>query len=109
MPPRPTDPVAALRAYDPGHDLPALRSRHAPGELIELGSNENSFGPSPRVMEALHAAPHEEVFRYPDPLGLALRRALSTTLGVGVDGIALGNGSHELLMLVALCYAVPVD
>ncbi len=109
MAPRPTAPVAALRAYDPGHDLPALRLRHPPGDLVELGSNENSYGPSPRVMEALRAAPPEEVFRYPDPLGLALRRALSTKLGVDAEQIVLGNGSHELLMLVAQCYASPGD
>lgn len=108
-PPRPTDIVAALRPYDPGHDLPALRQRHARGELIELGSNENSYGPSPRVVDALRAAPAEEVFRYPDPLGLALRRALSTKLGVGVEQIMLGNGSHEILMLVAQCWAGPGD
>jgi histidinol-phosphate aminotransferase len=109
MTPKPTDVVAALRAYDPGHDLPALRARRAPGTLVELGSNENSFGPSPRVFEALRVAAADEVWRYPDPLGLALRRALSAQLGVGVDQIVLGNGSHELLMLVAQCWAARGD
>ena len=106
--PKPTDAIAALRAYDPGHDLPELRRRHA-GLLTELGSNENSFGPSPRVLAALREAPADEVFRYPDPQGKALREAIAERLGLDRDSILLGNGSHELLMLLAQCYAGPGD
>jgi histidinol-phosphate aminotransferase len=109
MTPKPTSIVGALRAYDPGHDLPALRAARAPGTLVELGSNENSFGPSPRVFAALRDAAAEEVWRYPDPLGLALRRALAAQMNVGVEQVVLGNGSHELLMLVAQCFAGPGD
>jgi histidinol-phosphate aminotransferase len=100
--------VARLKAYDPGHDLPSLRLRHA-SALAELGSNENPFGPSPRVLQALRALAPEEVFRYPDPQGLALRRALAAQLGAEADEICLGNGSHELLMLLAQCFAAPGD
>ena len=97
--------TSALRAYDPGHDLPALRQRF--GEHIaELGSNENPLGPSPRALDAMRAA-LTDAFRYPDPRGSSLKSALSTQLGVGVDRIALGNGSHELLMLLAQCFADP--
>ncbi len=100
--------VARLRAYDPGHDLPALRQRFG-ARLAELGSNENPFGPSPRVLEALRALAPEEVYRYPDPQGLALRRELARRLGVAPEEICLGNGSHELLMLLAQCLAGPGD
>ncbi len=106
---RPTPIIGRLKAYDPGHDLPALRARFASATLAELGSNENPFGPSPAVRDALAKAPVEEIFRYPDPLGLALRRALGAFLGAGVDEIVLGNGSHELLMLLAQCFAAPGD
>lgn len=104
---RPNAVVGTLRAYDPGHDLPALRHRHAPGALVELGSNENSIGPSPRVLDALRSADADAVWRYPDPQGGAVRRALAERLGLSPDGIVLGNGSHELLMLVAQCVAEP--
>ena len=57
MGPKPTDIVAALRLA------------RAPGALVELGSNENSFGPSPRVIAALREVAIEEIYRYPDPLG----------------------------------------
>lgn len=107
--PRPTAPVAALKAYDPGHDLPALRQRFAPAPLAELGSNENPLGPAPAVLEALRTLPATELLRYPDPLGLALRRALAARLGIDPAMVALGNGSHELLMLLAQCFAGPGD
>jgi histidinol-phosphate aminotransferase len=95
--------TARLRAYDPGHDLPALRERFGDA-IAELGSNENPLGPSPRALKAMRTA-LGETFRYPDPRGMGLKRALAGHLGTGVERIALGNGSHELLMLLAQCFA----
>lgn len=95
--------TAKLRAYDPGHDLPALRSRFG-AAIAELGSNENPIGSSPRVLEAMRKA-LPETFRYPDPRGLQLKRALAEHLAVDAERIVLGNGSHELLMLLAQCFA----
>jgi len=97
--------ISALRAYDPGHDLPTLRRRFG-AAIAELGSNENPLGPSPRALEAMQRA-LSETLRYPDPRGLSLKTALAERLRVGVDRIALGNGSHELLMLLAQCFADP--
>jgi histidinol-phosphate aminotransferase len=98
--------VRALRAYDPGLDLVALRRADASGGLVELGSNENSHGPSPAaraaILDCLHA-----LHRYPDPLGGDLKRALSARHGVDEGRIALGNGSHELLMMLAQVFAGP--
>ncbi|HEY0180015.1 MAG TPA: aminotransferase class I/II-fold pyridoxal phosphate-dependent enzyme, partial [Dokdonella sp.] len=93
----------ALRAYDPGHDLPALRRRFG-AAIAELGSNENPLGPSPRALEAMRAALVDS-FRYPDPRGAALKGALAAQLAVEPERIALGNSSHELLMLLAQCFA----
>ena len=92
-----------LRAYDPGHDLPTLRLRFG-AQLAELGSNENVLGPGTRVFAALAGAV-SMVFRYPDPKGAALKDALARHLEVDASRIALGNGSHELLMLLAQCFA----
>jgi histidinol-phosphate aminotransferase len=97
--------TAVLRAYDPGHDLPALRARFG-GQLAELGSNETVLGPSPHALAAIvDALP--EVLRYPDPQGGALKRALGEHWSIEPSRIALGNGSHELLMLLAQCFADP--
>jgi histidinol-phosphate aminotransferase len=97
--------TAALRAYDPGHDLPALRRRFGSG-LAELGSNENPLGASSLALQAARAA-LDESFRYPDPRGASLKAALSGHVGIDAARIALGNGSHELLILLAQCFADP--
>lgn len=95
--------TARLRAYDPGHDLPALRARFG-AAIAELGSNENPLGPSPRALAAIGEA-LPELLRYPDPRGAALKVAIGGVLGADPACIALGNGSHELLMLLAQCFA----
>jgi histidinol-phosphate aminotransferase len=97
--------IRSLRAYDPGHDLVALRAAHA-GSLIELGSNESPFGIAPGAMDAITAA-LPALYRYPDPRGGALKQALAETHGVGPEQIILGNGSHELLMLLGQVFAGP--
>ncbi|UOF16968.1 histidinol-phosphate transaminase [Lysobacter capsici] len=100
--------VQRLKAYDPGHDLVALRRRFGEANLAELGSNENPYGPSPAarqaILESLHA-----LHRYPDPLGADLKRALAARHGVNVAQLQLGNGSHELLMQLAQVFAGPGD
>ncbi len=98
--------IQRLRAYDPGHDLVAFRRRFQGRHLIELGSNENPYGPSPRAKDAVLGTIHDS-FRYPDPLGADLKRALAAKHGVDVASILLGNGSHELLMQFAQVFAGP--
>ena len=100
--------VRGLRAYDPGHDLVALRRRFADAHLIELGSNENPYGASPAVRAAVLDAMHQ-LHRYPDPRGGDLKRALATRLGVSTSTLLLGNGSHELLMQLGQVFAGPGD
>ncbi|HEU0153599.1 MAG TPA: histidinol-phosphate transaminase [Arenimonas sp.] len=98
--------IRALRAYDPGLDLVALRRAASGAGLVELGSNENSHGPSPAaraaILDTLHA-----LHRYPDPAGGDLKRALAARHGVDPSALVLGNGSHELLMLMAQVFAGP--
>ena len=77
--------IKGLKAYDPGLDLVSLRrqSQAAGKFLVELGSNENSLGPSPRAREALLDCLHE-LHRYPDPLGGDLKLVvMSATLNAG--------------------------
>lgn len=102
-------PIRTLAAYDPGHDIPSLRCRFAgAGGLLELGSNENPFGPSPSVLPAIHAE-LTHLHRYPDPAGKALKQAIARKHGVGEQHIMLGNGSHELLMQLAQVFVGQAD
>ncbi|MFT3896127.1 MAG: histidinol-phosphate transaminase [Thermomonas sp.] len=100
--------IRGLRAYDPGHDLVALRRRFAEAQLVELGSNENPYGASPRAKQAILDA-LGCIHVYPDPLGCELKRGLAARHGIGTDGLLLGNGSHELLMQFAQVFAGPGD
>src|SRR3546814_20085596 len=87
--------VRGLRAYDPGHDLVALRRRDAATGLIELGSNENPYGPSPRALEAATAALGEAP-RHPDPIGGVPTRLRADKQGVEPPKIGPGNGTPEV-------------
>jgi histidinol-phosphate aminotransferase len=97
--------IRSLRAYDPGHDLVALRRAHS-GVLVELGSNESPHGPSPAAKQAVLETLNQ-LHRYPDPLGGDLKRALAVKSSVEISQLILGNGSHELLMQFAQVFAGP--
>jgi histidinol-phosphate aminotransferase len=98
--------IQRLRAYDPGHDIVALRKKYSDQLFVELGSNENTYGPSPRVREVILDSLHV-LHRYPDPLGADLKKAIAAKHGLSVENILLGNGSHELLMMVAQVFSGP--
>ncbi len=72
-----------------------------PDAVLDFSVNGNPYGPSPAVREAVAGVPFE---RYPDGEALALRRALASHLGVVAERIMVGNGSMELLWLVALAF-----
>ncbi len=100
--------IQRLRAYDPGHDLVALRRRFVEAQLVELGSNENPYGASPKAKQAVVDA-LAGIHIYPDPLGGDLKRALANHHGIAPANLLLGNGSHELLMQFAQVFAGPGD
>lgn len=98
--------VRRLRAYDPGHDIVALRREFPGGALVELGSNESPFGASPKALQAVRDSV-SSLHRYPDPLGSELKSALAAQLRVEPAQLMLGNGSHELLMMMSQVFAGP--
>ena len=83
---------------------------HAPGaeRLIRLAANEGAFGPSPKAVDAYKAAAGE-IHRYPDGGSRALVEALAQCHGVEPGLVVCGNGSDEILHLLALAYAGPGD
>lgn len=98
--------IQGLAAYDPGHDIAELRRRFGEDRIVELGSNENAHGPSPLARHALENA-FAGIHRYPDPLGGDLKRAIAASIGIPRERLLLGNGSHELLMLIGQTFAGP--
>ena len=100
--------VRDLEPYEPGKPIEEIERELGLQGSVKLGLNENALGPSPRAVAALHAAV-DGVHRYPDGHGLALRRKLAQRLAVPEAGLVLGNGSDEILELLAKTFLSPGD
>ena len=76
---------------------------YVPGEqpkmanLVKLNTNENPFGPSPKVIEAIQAELNDSLRLYPDPEGESLRQTIAAYHGIQPNQVFLGNGSDEVL------------
>jgi histidinol-phosphate aminotransferase len=65
--------------------------------LVKLNTNENPYGPSPKVLQAIAEAADDRLRLYPDPVAFELRTAIAVRYGVSVDEVFVGNGSDEVL------------
>jgi len=102
------DRIARLRPYVPGKPIEEVQRELGLTDVIKLASNENPLGPSPRALEALVAAA-SGVALYPEGSAPALRRAVSRATGMPEDTLVFGNGSDEVLHLLALTFLQPGD
>jgi len=91
--------LARIPHYSAGADSAEAAAREAT-DVAMLASNESPFPPVDGVVEAVRRAAGE-VNRYPDPGAGALRRALSDRYDHPMAGIAVGNGSCEILLAAA--------
>ncbi|MBM9624582.1 histidinol-phosphate transaminase [Streptomyces zhihengii] len=96
--------VAGLPGYDPGADPDDVAALSGAAHVIKLSNNENPYGASPAVTEAVRAGLAGGVSRYPDPTGKRLAETIGASLGVPAERVVLGNGSENILEL--LCQAV---
>lgn len=92
--------VHTLAPYVPGKPIEALEREYGIHGSIKLASNENPLGPGPRALQAIAAAAGD-IGRYPDGSGFALKQALASKHGWPVEGITLGNGSNDVLVMIA--------
>ncbi len=101
-----TEAVQSLRPYAPGKPLSELEREYGIKNAIKLASNENPLGPGKPAVEAItHAL--SELARYPDGNGFELKQALSEKLQLPTGWITLGNGSNDILELVARAFLSP--
>jgi len=100
--------IRRLMPYQPGKPIEELQREYGVQDVIKLASNENPLGPGPRVQKVIksHLA---ELSRYPDGNGYELKQALSHKLGVEAQQITLGNGSSEVLELLARAFLTSSD
>ena len=101
--PRPKPGVMDIAMYVPG------RSKAAPGvKLHKLSSNETPLGPS-EAARAAYAAASARLEDYPDGSSTMLREAIAAAHGLNPENIVCGNGSDEILEMLAKAYLAPGD
>jgi histidinol-phosphate aminotransferase len=102
--------VRKIAPYVPGKPIgETARELGIPEEaILKMASNENPLGPSPRAVAAIRGA-LGALHYYPDGSGFELKAALSAKLGVRPENIVLGNGSNDVLELVARAFLTPAD
>jgi len=98
--------VRGLQPYQPGKPAETLERELGIKNIIKLASNENPRGTSPLVPAAVGKV-LSGAARYPDGSGHSLKQALSERLGVNSEQITLGNGSNDVLDLVARAFVDP--
>jgi histidinol-phosphate aminotransferase len=100
--------VRSIAPYQPGKPISELARELGlkPETIVKLASNENPLGIGPRTRAAIEAS-LGEIARYPDGNGFELKQALSQRYGVDMACIVLGNGSNDVLELVASAFLGP--
>lgn len=92
--------------YVPGKPIEEVQRELGIGDVVKLASNENPLGPSPLAVSAV-LAHIQNSHRYPDAAGYYLRQRLSEKLGISPEHLILGNGSVEVMELIAETYLNP--
>ncbi len=100
--------VAAIAPYQAGKPIEELAREFGldPAQIVKLASNENPLGMPESARLAIVAAT-AHLGRYPDPAGFELKQALSARWSVPQNWLTLGNGSNDILELVASALLEP--
>jgi len=93
--------IPAYKSENPAEEI----EREIGMKVVQLGMNENPFGPSPKAVEAARAH-MEEVAPYPDDSGFFLRKKLAAHYNISMDNLIISSGSSDIL---AMAYHVAMD
>ncbi|MCG8637266.1 MAG: histidinol-phosphate transaminase [Desulfobacterales bacterium] len=103
-----SEPIRTIKPYEAGKPLKEVEREYGITHAVKLASNENAFGFSPRVKDAVNR--HlSSMNRYPEPVAHSLCRKLADRFGVGFDNLVLGNGSDDIIALLAHAFLNPGD
>ncbi|VAX10625.1 Biosynthetic Aromatic amino acid aminotransferase beta [hydrothermal vent metagenome] len=98
--------ISTLLPYISGKSVSELERELGIRDSVKLASNENPLGASPKAKAAVMNM-LEELARYPDGGGFELRTALAKFHGIEADAVTLGNGSNDVLDLIASTFLSP--
>jgi histidinol-phosphate aminotransferase len=93
--------VLRMQPYSPGKPVAEVERELGLTDVVKLASNESPTGPSPKAVAAVREAART-MHLYPDAAAFELREAICRKFGVPSDQVLLGNGSDELLHLLAV-------
>jgi len=100
--------IASLVPYVAGKPIEELERELGITRAIKLASNENPLGPSPKALAVLSEAART-LNRYPDGGAHRVRGALADRFKLTPDHVILGNGSDEIIGLLARAFLAPGD
>ncbi len=100
------DYILSIKPYVPGKPLEEVQREYGIEKSVKLASNENPLGPSPKAIEAISES-LASLNRYPDGSGYMLVNKLSARLGVSPSNIVLGNGSDDIIAMLARVFLKP--
>ncbi|GAW91266.1 histidinol-phosphate transaminase [Calderihabitans maritimus] len=92
--------IEEIKPYVPGKPIEEVERELGITNVIKLASNENPLGPSPEAVEAMRNMA-EKVHMYPDGNCYYLKRRLASMFGLTKNNFIIGNGSDEILKLIA--------
>ncbi|MCD8501129.1 MAG: histidinol-phosphate transaminase [Bacillaceae bacterium] len=95
--------LVGLSPYKPGKPIEEVKKQYGLDKIIKLASNENPFGSSPTVKQAITDSLNKLAI-YPDGYAASVREAVAKHLSVGMDQLIFGNGSDEVILI--LCRAL---
>ncbi len=105
---KPNNCIEGLIPYVPGKPVEELERELGVKGAVKIASNENPLGPSPLAMKAVERE-LAGLNRYPEGDSFYLKRALAEALGVKPENLIFGNGSNEVLELVARTFLTESD
>ena len=105
---KPKPSIDTIQPYQGGKPIEEVQREFGITDIIKLASNENPLGPSPLAVEAI-AESATQVHLYPDGNAYYLKRDLAQHIGISEEHLILGNGSNDVLQLIAEAYVAPED
>ncbi|MDN5293616.1 MAG: histidinol-phosphate aminotransferase [Eubacteriales bacterium] len=95
--------VNELKVYRPGKPIEEVERELGISDVMKMASNENPLGPSPLALEAIQET-LGKINLYPDGNGYYLKQDLARHWGVEPEQVVLGNGSDEIVQLIAMAF-----
>ncbi|HLJ55224.1 MAG TPA: histidinol-phosphate transaminase [Chthonomonadaceae bacterium] len=102
------DNIRRLTPYRPGKPVEEVERELGITGIVKLASNENSLGPSPKAIEAVHRLA-AKMHVYPDANCFTLRQAVARASGLSPDSLVFGNGSDDIIHLLGVTFLRPRD